>query len=262
MNSKIVLFLVGLIIIIFLIDIITNKEKFVTRDGQSSTYLGGSANDISISNVKSIVSKIDGTKLNIEIIDIESYTGNEFPDSVDIKIKTDTSGKYLGIDNSGLTNHDNEYLWELHKINSQSKINTLLGNRNRNGFGQSIVNYPFFMVLGKNEHNFFALQYNYGRVMVENIGNYDRQKWDLSEKAISKYQLVIKNMYDTIIGPVSSGNRDADPNRIKINLNVNDDKIKQLLNIDTYTPPSSGGSKCDTYIPKTALKSLCPGCDY
>ena len=265
MNSKIVLFLVGLIIIIFLIDIITNKEKFAMREEQMAAYLGGSADNISILKVKSIVSKIDGTKLNIEIND-NSLLQNDVPvpDLVDIKIKTDTSGKYLGIDNSGLTNDDNEYLWELHKIDSQSKINTLLGNRNRNGFGQKVsnINYPFFMVLGKNEHNFFALQYNYGRVMVENIGNYDRQKWDLSEKAITENQLVIKNMYDTIIGPVSSGNRDADPNRIKINLNVNDDKIKQLLNIDTYTPPSSGGSKCDTYIPKTALKSLCPGCDY
>lgn len=257
MNSKIILFLVGLVIIIFLIDIITNKEKFATREDQMSAYLGQNAKDIVIKDIKSIVSKIDGTKLNIEVDD------NSLSFPVDIAIKTNSTGKYLGIDNLGLSEGDNKFLWKLYRIENSNSLNLLLGDRS--GFGQKLsnVNYPFYMVLGKEEdYKHLALHYNYGRVMPELKGNYDRQKWDLSPDVIPQNQLVIKNMYDSIVGPVSSGNRNADPDRIKINFNVNDEKLKNLLNMDTNVAESSSGSKCDTYIPKTALKSLCPGCDY
>jgi len=262
MKNKIILFLVCLIIVIFLIDI--TKETFSNSLGESARnrVMGNSSVEhetIDSTTIKSIVSKIDGTVLNISF----TSSGEKIPSPAKIRIHTNNSGNYLGINsesNELIEDNSSNYLWELHKIVNNNQIYNLSSGRGKNAV---CIDPPFYMITGTgSNHKHLALQYNYGRVMTAKIGNYDKQAWDVSDKKLDTHQLVVKNIYQTPVGPLTPGESIVDPNKIKINLSVLDDSLKSMLGIENANSDTSNSNseQCDQYLSKEVVQSLCPGC--
>lgn len=269
MKNKIILFLVCLIIVIFLIDI--TKETFSNSLGESARnrVMGNYSVEhetIDSTTIKSIVSKIDGTVLNISF----TSSGEKIPSPADIRIHTNNSGNYLGINsesNELIEDNSSNYVWKLHKfINNTQVDNTIkdLNNGNSRGKNAVCIDPPFYMITGTgSNHKHLALQYNYGRVMTAKIGNYDKQAWDVSDKKLDTHQLVVKNIYQTPVGPLTPGESIVDPNKIKINLSVLDDSLKSMLGIENVSSNNSNSNsdqQCDQYLSKEVVQSLCPGC--
>ena len=236
MNNKVCCVILVLIIIVLLYSIIV-VEKFDAHQP---------------AEIKSIVSKMDGLSLNVE-------KDANFDQNSIINIMVDDNGSYLGHDESGLLNFsDNEPKpqWKLNLIENGNDVNTLL--KTTGVVDNTGISYPFYMITS-GEH---ALKCINGRISLAKAGNYNSQKWDVSSHKIMKNQLVPKNIYDTPVGPLPPSSVETDKDRIKVNLNINDDKLKQILNIDNTTHSNDVPSKCDTYLPKSAIESLCPGCEY
>lgn len=264
MKNKIILFLVCLILVIFIIDI--TKETFqsgfssnVIRNNLGSNSGSNENPKINSNEINSIVSKVDGAVLNISFIE-----KGEIDSPAKIRIHTNNSGNYLGINNDSnglIEDNSNNYKWELHKIVNNDKIHSISGGRGKNAV---CINPPFYMITGNGDHSNLALQYNYGRLMTAKIGNYDKQAWDVSDKKLDTHQLVVKNIYQTPVGPLTPGESIVDPNKIKINLSVLDDSLKKMLgleNVDSSNSNSNSNSQqCDRYLSKEVVSSLCPGC--
>ena len=268
MKNKIILFLVCLIIVIFLIDI--TKETF--QNGFSSNIvrnqLGSNSDEhetIDSTNIKSIVSKIDGTILNISF----TSSGDKIPSPAEIRIHTNNSGNYLGINsesNQLIEDNSSNYVWKLHKFINNTQVNNTikdLNNGKSRGKNAVCIDPPFYMITGTGtNHEHLALQYNYGRVMTAKIGNYDKQAWDVSDTKLDTHQLVVKDIYQTPVGPLTPGESIVDPNKIKINLSVLDDSLKSMLGIESTSSNNSNSNseQCDQYLSKEVVQSLCPGC--
>ena len=256
MNNKVLCCLICVVVIIILvITIVTHKkENFLTDlDAVGSSYSEDN-NYTTPDTINSIISKIDGTLLNVNVLSSESGTNNKT-----IEILTDNYGSRLCMEDTtkNLSKCDVSKQWELKFINGPSDMDDL----RRSSLGQSstMIKDSFFMVLTSDGK--FALQYNNGRFSVAPVGNYDSQKWDVSDYEIPQKQLFVNDIYD---GPLDKMHysQDSDPkDRVKINLNVNQDILKKLLHIDTNTSNDEGTrSKYDRYIPKKAVNNLCSGC--
>ena len=256
MNNKICCLVLVLIIILLIVKL-TKIEKF----DNSNLYYGEQpkSTDVSIpiNEVKSVVSKVDGAILNIET--------NE---DLSINIPVDNKGQYLGLSDSGVIGFsENKYNWKLNFIENSNDLNILLDSLGRTGYGQktSNVSEPYYIVTATNNIG-MALQCSSNKILASPLGNYDSQKWDVSKVIIPRKQIILRDIYETPIGQLESSSVKAEKDRIKINLNINDDKLKQLLNLDNNDPNntemSDSNEKCDTYMPKSAIESLCPGCDY
>ena len=239
MNNKICCIILILIIIVLLYNI-TVVEKFTEHQ---------------TNEVNSVVSKLDGLSLNVE-------KDANFDTTKIINILVDDNGSYLGHDDMGLLNFgDKKHSWKLNLIQNGNDVNNLLGTTGV--VDNTGISYPFYMITS-GEH---ALKCINGRISIAKAGNYNSQKWDVSAHRIMRNQLVPRNIYETPIGPLPPSSAETDKDRIKVNLNINDDKLKQLLNIENNQNNLSGmgqesAAKCDTYLPKAAIESLCPGCDY
>jgi len=189
------LIVVCVIIIIILLDLIFNISK---RENFQ---------DVDINKAKSIVSKMDGTIVNFNAIEkINDKTTK-------INIPIDNNGKYLDLDNELNFSNNNDGNWSIHNISNNTDLNLLLKGNNK-GYDIKITKYPFYMVTYKDTSK--ALQYTNGKLLVSNIGNYDSQKWDLSDEHIPHMQVVLKNVYDTPIGLMPKSTQVEDPNRIKL----------------------------------------------
>jgi hypothetical protein len=245
-----IILVVSIIIIIILLDMIFNISSRITEnfDGLPLSFL----------TVQSIRSKIDGKILKIEPNLQDQKNTGENVQSITVRIPVDNDGHYLDYNGNEIVfSSKNNYNWKLHKIDTADQYKNVISNSG-SGYQVDKVDYPFYMLTLLNNDK-IALQYSNGNLMCLSVGNYDSQKWDISTENIPTKQLVLKNIYDTPIGPLSKSSHSDDDNRIKLNLNFNNEKLKQLFNHDeTNDTPQ----KCDTYLPKSAVKSLCPGCDY
>ena len=90
--------------------------------------------------------------------------------------------------------------------------------------------------------------------------------WSVSKEAKHTKELRLVNTRNTPFGEVPYSDYDNDPNKIKINLNIKDKNLAGLLNLDNSKANDNAKAaavaqkKCDTYLPKDAVCSLCPGC--
>jgi len=247
---------VCVIIIILLLDMIFDVSSSITTEYFDST-------PPFFNLAKSIRSKVDGILINIQIDDVEKKNTDPKSTIINIKIPIDNDGHYLDYDKNGSEisfTSENDSKWILNKITTVEELNTITQQNTNAGYSTDKVdlNNPFYMITHK-EHNDKALQYSNGNLLCVSVGNYDSQKWDISDETIPKKQLVLKNIYETPIGQMARSSSADNENRIKLNLNFNNEKLKQLFN-DNNT--SETPQQCDTYLPKSAVKSLCPGCEY
>jgi hypothetical protein len=138
-------------------------------------------------------------------------------------------------------------------------MNEVLSNSNL-GQSSTMVDYPFFMVLSSD--NDYALQYNNGRFSVSQKGNYDNQKWDVSDKIIPQKQLFVNDIYDAPLDKILYSQDSNPKDRVKINLNVNDKTLKNLLKFDSTDDSDKSNNSCDKFIPRSSVADACAGCKY
>tara|TARA_B110001469_G_C9578219_1_gene286759 strand:- start:405 stop:1163 length:759 start_codon:yes stop_codon:yes gene_type:complete len=245
---------VCIIIIVLLLDMIFGITSIMPNEHFNVN------NDMILKSVKSLRSKVDGMLINI---DIDDDARNKYlPDDteINIKIPVDNNENYLDYDGIEISfTSDNKSKWILHKIKDAQMLNKITnGNSNAGYSADKVDKYPFFMVTSI-DHKNKVLQYSNGNLLCVSVGNYDSQKWDISDERIPTSQLILKNIYDTPIGQMAKSSSSDNENKIKLNLNFNNEKLKQLFN---DTSSNDTPQNCDTYLPKSAVKSLCPGCEY
>jgi hypothetical protein len=253
MNNKVFCCLICIIAIIILINIIvtSNKENFNILESAASGYSGDYNYKIP-ENINSIVSKVDGTILNVNVLSSDNNDKT-------IEILVDNYGTRLCIEESSnnLLKCDSADKWLLKFVNNSVKMNELLRDSSL-GQSSTLVNYPYYMIVTPDSK--LALQYNNERFSIAPVGNYDSQKWDVSDYIIPDQQLFVKDIYD---GPLDKMGfeKSSDPkDRVKINLNINDDRLKEILHINSNNA-STKSSTCGTYIPKKAINNLCSSGD-
>jgi hypothetical protein len=261
MNTKnsfiVVLFFV---IIIILIELIFNFRKRLMENFHES---------VEEKKPQSIISKIDGKMFNVEFDNDIMY----------IPSPINNQTHYIALNNDGTlvqkkrTSSDSSQQWKLIQIKNRNDYMRELGNSNNNGYNtnSSCINYPFYIVKSLyNNYSSWCLQFNYGKLISRPIGNYDTQKWDVSS---------IKTRYGEGRGRESNpnicyrecaqvsdsateipiGNSVIDDNKIKINFNIKDDFLKQLF--PNGIKSNNSASSNENLVPKSAIGSICKGCD-
>jgi hypothetical protein len=255
MNNKVCCCLICVVVIIVLVSIVIRTEKETFQiDAAASQYSSNYENNIP-QTINTIVSKIDGTLLNVNVVKSNSSNNDKT-----IEILTDNYGSRLCMEDAtnNLSKCDVAKEWKLKFVNNNSILDGLSSNPNL-GQSSTSVNYPFFMVLTLDDK--LALQYNSGRFSVSPVGNYDSQKWDVSDYEIPQKQLFVNDIYDGPLDKISYLQESDPKNRVKINLNVNNERLKELLHIDSNTSSNSiDSSKCDISVPKDSVENLCSGC--
>lgn len=249
---------------------------------------------------KSIISKDSGIYININRLPNEKITwnGNEKDgegniDGFYIEIPIDNKGSVLGISESGrlgILNSENEQAkWCVLAVNKDN-INTLIDELNSDNSKMDnktvIGDLPRKETLGdvesfhmiyepdsnwnkrkeaaeSNGHNInrFVLHLNKGNLDVGNyVDDNNNQKWDMSYESVNPIKINQEQM--THVGPLP--HLDSDPNSISIKLNIDDDKLKNLLGNNNSNSSESNSpnavKKCDTWLSKDAVSSVCPGC--
>lgn len=297
MNEKVrnVLLLISVVIVLLIfVDLIFNisgngVENFSIGEayGGSSSKESGSdeVSSVDKTNIKSIVSKHDGRMFNV------------------LYIKSDPKNKTIVIPspvkrNSNITVNGDGTLsetlkmsakpdqqFELMEIPSSTVFHDTLPDYKR-GANLDDTHYPFWIVKSKRTGwEDWCLAYEPGRLFLSPIGNYNNQKWDVSNLINPKESVLTHTVSDSSLGSFNNtGANDPlnqevyDPNKIKINLNLTPELKKQLFNIDESSAHNGSGSgsgsgsetfrgssgnsiqSCGTQVPEDSIESICPGC--
>ena len=286
MNSKnrnIMLFICIFIVLVIFIDLIFNFsgiliENFTSQAAEAygaSTESGSSGSGSSGSgsgssnrrgDIKSIVSKVSGRVFNITVNssdnDIVTVSSPENPTKANLTVNQDgTLSEEAKIENLNQQ-------FELQKINNAEEYRrVLLTNNNGANVTSTCTKYPFYLVkskaLGKNKIP-WCLAYDTGNLYVYPIGNYDNQKWDVSNITVETKSFCVNNLDNTSAGQLRSqaDNPIKNNDKIKINFNLNDELKNKLFGVEgSSSSASSSNQKCPTYLPKNSINSLCKGCD-
>ena len=237
-----------IVVIIILIDLVFNLSKRLFRSSE-----GFSSND----GMHSLINIIDGTIVTIQKVDEDN---NYY-----IPIFDDEQ-RVLGMDdNNELVIKDKapQYKWKL----------ILVDDTNITKSFSEYTTEPIYLLTAQgNDNKTYAVQYvNNGLVCVrievaEAMTNAYNNIWIKSETPGPSKKLVLRDFTQSYLGPVKYSSEIDDPDKINIKLNIRDENLKQLLNInnsnnvisDTDTNVETG--KCDTWLSRDAVKSLCPGC--
>jgi hypothetical protein len=269
------------IIIMLLYVNFNNTEKFYA--GDTDTY-------------KSIKSS-NGVYINIKVLPNETieYTGTgtdglENITGFYIEIPVDNKGGVLGISDSSrlgiLQQDDPKSKWGVLEINKNNynTLMALLNNvPNHTGVMTNIGNVipvnenmppdelktlaPFYIIY-EPDSSWTTRKTNYTDIernllTLDNNGNLsvggmtDRVGWTMSYESVNPMKIVQDQM--THVGPLPY--LESDPNSISIKLNIDDDKLKNILGGDGYV--SNEGTtpqKCETWLSKDSVASICPGC--
>ena len=158
-------------------------------------------------------------------------------------------------------------------------------NNNKEGFTSSITQLP---IIDRGHHIFvmrtingvYMLKYLSGKVIAApfvpqfmevliNIPEPDKELiyrqnvgalWSVSTKPRHTKELRLVNTRNTHFGEVPYSDYDNDPNKIKIHLNIKDKNLDNSKTNDNAKAGAVAQQQCDTYLPKDAVCSLCPGC--
>ena len=229
---------------------------------------------------RSVVAKIDGRVINIK------FMRNDPDNSIDggtIFIPSPTSqNRNITVNGDGTLSetltrsNDVNQQWSLVKINNESEYNNELGSNESKGYDitSKCVQYPFYIIKSNStskKNPSWCLQYDSGKLTCNPIGNYDSQKWDVSNINLSSKNIYTHNSVNTNLGSFrrEADNSDGDivdSDKVKINLNINDESMRQLLGLknggnNSYNNNNDPNKTCDTYVPRDSIKSICKGCD-
>lgn len=254
-NKNLLLMLCLFIIIVIIIDIMFNFSGVMMENFQSAN-----TNQLP----SSIISKMSGRVINI------TFMSND-PNNETIFIPSPTTpNKNIVINADGTLSEDvvrtsdvNQQ-WILKRINNVSEYQTALGSNFNNGYNvnSSCISYPFYIIMSNSpskKNPNYCLAYEPGRLFSRPIGNYDNQKWDISNQKLNGKSICTHNTSGNLrSNPDTADGQSVDADKIKIKLNINDELLGQLVGKNINTSKSES---CDTYLPKNSIKSICKGCD-
>ena len=314
---KVLLTMSLIIVIVIFVDLIFNfsglrmtknniTEQFQSVAGQSyNSGNDGEGNNINNMldsedydhrNIKSVVAKNDGRMFNIMFLPNDNENKTicvSSPVSRNANITVNSNGTLS--QELKMTSKTNQQFLLL-KINNGSDYSDVLGNNplGANEFSAE-TKYPFYIIKSVQLSN-WCLAYEPGKLFLAPIGNYNNQKWDVSNFRNPSISVLTHNVNNTNIGGINSTSDGGvsgeihDPNKIKINLNLTDELRDQLFGLDGDVPlagtgvgerdnsqrtrnrgsssnSSRGGrntqsnGSCPTEIPRDSITSLCRGCD-
>jgi hypothetical protein len=240
-----------IVVIIILIDLVFNFSKRLFRSSE-----GFSSND----GIHSLINIIDGTIVTIEKVTTDSEDNKYY-----IPIFDDEQ-RVLGMDqNNELVIKDKieTYHWKLMPVKD-----TLFNiGPEFNGYGYN--DDEIYLLVDSATNPQYAVQYvNNGLVCVPiqvavAMTKAKNNIWIKSETPGPSKKLVLRDFTQSYLGPVKYSSEIDDPDKINIKLNIRDENLKQLLNINndsTTSGTETETEKCDTWLSKDAVKSICPGC--
>jgi hypothetical protein len=288
MNEKvrnILLLLSVVIVLVIFVDLIFNfsgltKEKFTVSssyNSQTDNNLTTETSDENLNhtNIKSVVAKTEGKMVKVSFVPSDPNNKTvvlESPVSKNANISVNSDGT---LSERLKASTEVAQQFKIVKIENSQDYNDLLKESNNGtNTASNVTVYPFYILKSVKfgEHN-WCLAYEPGKLYLSPIGNYNNQKWDASSIEV-KTKSVLTHTVDNNGAGAFNKNGDAidgeidDPNKIRINLNLNDELKRQLLGVEPSASGSGSGSNsnfysstCKSNIPKSALGSLCRGCD-
>lgn len=277
---NIVLLLSMVVVLVIFVDLLFNfsglmVEKFTVSSSYNSQSTSSGPIEVDDeaadhTNIKSVVAKFEGKMIKISFVpnDPENKTVVlESPVTSNANISVNTEGT---LSEKLKASSELSQQFKLIKITNSQTYNDLLNDSNNGASTTStLTTYPFYILKSiKFGDNNWCLAYEPGKLYLSPIGNYNNQKWDVTNIEVKTKSVLTHTVSNTGVGAFNK-NGDGidgeldDPNKIKINLNLTDELKKQLLGVDS---PSSGSdsnspSTCGTSIPRSALSSLCRGCN-
>ena len=285
-NKNILLFVCLFVILVIFLDLIFNFSSIVvenfsssvsstynaSRSGSGSGSAGNEQSTNNTSSIKSVISKMTGKVFNI------SFYSDDPTNSI-INIQSPRSEKHnLTVNNDGTLSEENiisskdtqQFL--LKRINNITEYrNELETNQNNGGdIASTCTKYPFYIIKSNSNNKRsppWCLAYEAGSLFVHPIGNYDNQKWEISNLVVSNKSFCTSDMDSTSIGQLRNiPDRDKDKlydkDKIKINFNLNNELKQKLFGIEGGNEGNEDSSnQCPTYLPKKSIESLCKGCD-
>tara|TARA_B100001057_G_scaffold283832_1_gene284205 strand:- start:2004 stop:2705 length:702 start_codon:yes stop_codon:yes gene_type:complete len=227
-NKRMLLFLCLFIVIIIFLDMIFNFS------GSIKENFSGEEKVEDFSKIKSVISKAGGRILNINvsevidentsIINIKSPTHNQKNIEVINRLK---------LSENIVNNSSKNQQFLLKKIESIVDYNEVLEDTNR-GIKPSTncTKYPFYVIIFKDEKGSRydkGLCYDNGQLLLDPLGNYVNQKWDVSTNITVNTMAQCSDVSGDSTNNVQQIKKEtADKQKIKINFNLND-KIKDQL---------------------------------
>jgi len=286
-NKNIMLFVCLFVILIIFLDLIFNFSSIVVENfdsSSSSSYNAGAAgasgagagaavgaeSSNNTNNIKSVISKMTGKVFNV------SFYSDDPTNSI-INLQSPRSEKYnLTVNNDGTLSEENiisskdTQQFILKKINNISEYRNELQTNQNNGsdISSTCTKYPFYIIKSNSNNKrspHWCLAYESGNLFVHPIGNYDNQKWEVSNLIISNKSFCTSDMDSTSVGqfrniPDIDKDKLYDKEKIKINFNLNDELKQKLFGLEGKSENTSS-NQCPTYLPKKSIESLCKGCD-
>jgi hypothetical protein len=270
------------------------EENFDNHDAALALHGGGGLTVSETQKVQSVVSKYSGKIINVQPI------GDAPTQKILINFNGNTS---LTVNDDGtytvqISNQDSvRQQWRLIAINNASEYDQYIHDNYKNsGFStsDSQTKYPFYIIVSNFDFGSDApkrcLQYDTGSILVRPVANYDSQKWDISYQKIESNKSIKTHMYNpmSILSPefrtdphLNSAN-EMDDSKIKINLNLDNSSLGNLLEKYSMNSPVKGMSNdsqdqvqggiqtsgkdcpdCNTndWLSRDKVKSVCSGCD-
>jgi hypothetical protein len=278
MNKRNIFCLITIIVIILLIDMVFNFSKPLFRVSEGFQTLDDN-------NQSMIITSVMGNIVRIAI-EKEKEGSNKYYIPI-----FDDDDNVLGLDNISNTGGARlgcdlvirpkvpDNLWTLRRFGDkdtllQGEVNKLRnkadGTQSDEGIETAtrLNTRKGYILTKQNDGQEYALFYNNNtltRMFLEdavplndlvNIGT-------VSTESIPTKALVLRDFKKSYLGQLNYPSGSGDPDKINIKLNLEDERLKQLLNFNNDEGGTTTGTepeKCDTYLSRDAVKSLCPGC--
>ena len=161
-------------------------------------------------------------------------------------------------------------LWTLRQFGNDPDLNTIVNDSDVvDDDDKELLNKRGGYILTKNKNGQeYALFYNNNTLTRMFLNDAVPLNWlvnigTVSTEPIPTKALVLRDFKKSYLGQLNYPSGSGDPDKINIKLNLEDERLKQLLNFNngvTETTTGTEPEKCDTYLSRDAVKSLCPGC--
>jgi len=261
MNKNIFCFTI-IVIIIILIDLVFNFSKRLFRSFEGFAYQRD--------QMKSLVNILDGTTISIEQIGSTNTYYIPIFDKEDRVLGLDTNNELV------IREKTPKNAWTLIKYKvDEDNTDTFLKDK-IGDFGlsadklASLETLDLYLLINSNKT--YAIQYIRNSLVCTpidiaiNLFVTSVNMWKLHNGPGPSKELVLRDIKQSYLGPVKYSSEIGDPDKINIKLNIQDENLKKILNINNgnnvLTDSNTDGEteKCDTWLSKDAVRSLCPGC--
>ena len=258
MNKNIFCFTI-IVIIIILIDLVFNFSKRLFTSFEGFAYQRD--------QMKSLVNILDGTTISIEQIGSTNTYYIPIFDKEDRVLGLDTNNELV------IREKTPKNAWTLikYKVDEENQDTFLKDKIGDFGLSAdklaSLETLDLYLLINSNKT--YAIQYIRNSLVCTPIDIAISlfftpvNMWMLHNDPGPSKELVLRDIKQSYLGPVKYSSEIDDPDKINIKLNIQDENLKQLLNINgASTDSNTDGEteKCDTWLSKDAVRSLCPGC--